>query len=178
MKVEIQQKNYEMSDKLRDIVLKKTNRLSRYLRDDAVVKVLLKKEKDVYKMEITALINGSFIRSEINGENMYDNIDILLPKIEKQIVRNKERLSDKFRENAFKDKDYLYMQAMPQEKPVNITKYKTFEVFPKSVEEAVDEMNMLEHDFYVFINSKTNKLQIVYRRNDGDMGVLEPVTKQ
>ncbi len=64
---------------------------------------------------------------------------------------------------------------MPQEKPVNVAKYKSFEVFPKSVEDAIDEMNMLEHDFYVFINDKTKKLQIVYRRNDGDMGILEPI---
>lgn len=175
MKVEILQKNYEMSDKLNDIILKKSNRLSKYFDDKTIVKIVLKKEKDIYKMEITVIFNGSFIRSETSGENMYDNIDLLLPKIEKQIIKNKEKLSKKFKANAFKAKDYLYMLSMPQEKPVSVTKFKSFEVFSKSVEDAIDEMNMLEHDFYVFVNEKTNKLQIVYRRNDGDMGILEPV---
>lgn len=177
MKVEIVQKNYDSSDKLSDLIIKKTSKLSKYFDENAVIKVLLKKEKDIYKMEITAMFNGSFIRSEINGENMYDNIDILLPKIEKQVIKNKEKLKKKFKENAFKDKDYLYLQSIEQEKPSKISKIKSFEVVPQLLEDAIDEMNMLEHDFYVFLNEKTNKLQIVYRRNDGDIGVLEPVVK-
>ena len=93
MKVDIVQKNYTMSDKLSEIILKKTNRLSKYFDDNTTVKVMLKKEKDVYKMEITATFNGSYIRAETSGENMYENIDILLPKIEKQIVKYKGKLS-------------------------------------------------------------------------------------
>ena len=177
MRIDIVQKNYSMSEKLSDIINKKVSKLGRYFDEESVVKVLMKKENDIYKMEITAMFNGSFIRSEISGENMYDNIDIILPKIEKQIQKNKQKLSDKLKENAFKDKDYLYLQAIPKEKPINITKFKNFEVYPKSVEDAVDEMNMLEHDFFVFINNKNNKLQIVYRRYDNDIGVLEPNIK-
>lgn len=175
MKVDIIQKNYSMSEKLNDIINKKVLRLDKYFDENSVIKVLMKKEKNIYKMEITAMFNGSFIRSEVNGENMYDNIDILLPKIEKQVLKNKQKLSKKFKENAFKDKDYLYLQALPNDKPANISKFKNFQVYPLKLEDAVDEMNMLDHDFYVFINSKNNKLQIVYRRHDGDIGVLEPL---
>jgi putative sigma-54 modulation protein len=163
-----------MSDKLREIILKKTNRLSKYFDENAVVKVLLKREKDIYKMEITANFNGSFIRSEVNGENMYDNIDILLPKIEKQIIKNKGKLMKKLKSGAFKDKDFLYLEETPEEKPANVAKFKSFKVYPLTVEDAVAEMNMLEHDFFVFINKENNKLQIVYRRKDEDIGVLEP----
>lgn len=175
MKIEIVQKNYAMSDKLRDIINKKTSKLSKYFDDNASVKVLMKKEKDIYKMEITVTAAGSFIRSENSGENMYDNIDIILPKIEKQIIKNKEKLKKKLKENAFKDKDYLFMQSIPEEMPIQITKHKAFEVYPQSIQDAVDEMNMLDHDFYVFINKDTEKLQIVYRRYDGNIGVLEPL---
>jgi len=175
MKVDIVQKNYEVDDRLKEIILKKTNRLSKYFGDDAVAKVMLKREKDIYKMEITAMFNRSFIRAEVSGENMYDNIDILLPKIEKQIVKNKEKLHNKLRENAFKDKDYLYMQNEPTEKKPTVAKHKSFLVYPLSVEDAINEMSMLDHDFYVFINRDTNKVQIVYRRHDGDIGLLEPL---
>ena len=157
MKVDIVQKNYEMSDRLREIILKKTGKLSKYFDDDTVVRVMLKREKDIYKMEITAMFNSSFIRAEVNGENMYDNIDSLLPKIEKQIIRNKEKLRDKLKENAFKDRDYLYMQGEPTEGKPSIVKHKTFEVYPLSVDDAIDEMNMLDHDFYVFINQEPTR---------------------
>jgi putative sigma-54 modulation protein len=175
MKVEIVQKNYDMSENLREIILKKCGRLSKYFRDDTVVKAVLKKEKDVCKMEITASVGGSFIRSEASGENMYANIDVLLPKIEKQVLKNKEKLRQKFKENAFKDPDYLYLDEKPEFQKPNVVRQKAFEVYPKAVEDAIDEMNMLDHDFYVFINEKSGKLQIVYRRGDGDVGVLEPV---
>ncbi|MDD4002668.1 MAG: ribosome-associated translation inhibitor RaiA [Clostridia bacterium] len=175
MKVDIVQKNYTMSEKLGDIILKKTNKLSKYFDDDATVKVMLKREKDVFKMEITATFNGSYIRAEKSGENMYENIDILLPKIEKQIVKNKGKLSKKLKSNAFKDQNYLYMDDMPVEKPSKIAKFKSFKVYPLSIEDAVDMMNMLDHDFYVFINKENNRLQIVYKRHDDDIGVLEPV---
>lgn len=175
MKVDIVQKNYELDDRLKEIILKKTGKLSKYFGDDTVVKVMLKREKDIYKMEITAMFNRSFIRAEVSGENMYDNIDILLPKIEKQIIKNKEKLRGKLRENAFKDRDYLYMQGEPAEGKSKIVKHKSFLVYPLSVEDAIDEMSMLDHDFYVFINKDTDKVQIVYRRHDGDIGLLEPL---
>lgn len=77
--------------------------------------------------------------------------------------------------NAFKDQNYLYMDEMPEEKPSKIAKFKSFKVYPQSIEDAVDMMNMLDHDFYVFINKENNRLQIVYKRHDDDIGVLEPV---
>jgi len=179
MKVDIVQKNYELNDRLKEIILKKTRKLSKYFGDDTVVKVMLKREKDIYKMEITAMFNRSFIRAEVSGENMYDNIDILLPKIEKQIIKNKEKLRGKLRENAFKDRDYIYtqceMQSEPAEGKPKIVKHKSFLVYPLSVGDAIDEMSMLDHDFYVFINKDTDKVQIVYRRHDGDIGLLEPL---
>lgn len=178
MKIDIVQTNYDMSKKLEEIIVKKTNKLSKYFNDDAVIKVLLKQEKNIFKMEITAMFNGSFIRSEVNGENMYDNIDILLPKIEKQVLKNKEKLKQKFKGSAFKDKEFLYIQSVPTEKVPKIAKTKTFEIYPKSVSEAIDEMNMLEHDFYIYLDEKTNAIQVIYRRNDGDVGVLIPVAER
>jgi putative sigma-54 modulation protein len=177
MNIDIVSKNYVPSDKLKEVIMKKAGKLSKYFDENVSAKVLMKKEKDIYKMEITLNGGRSFIRSEVNGENMYDNIDILLPKIEKQIIKNKEKLQKKLKENAFKDKEYLYLQQIPEDIPVKITKFKTFEIYPLSVEDAVDQMNMLDHDFFVFINEKTNKLQIVYRRSDNDIGVLEPIIK-
>lgn len=174
MKVDIVQKNYSMSEKLEDIIRKKTEKLAKYFNGDSVVKVLLKRESDIYKMEVTATFNGSHIRSEISGENMYSNIDIILPKIEKQIIKNKDKLKRKFKDSAFKDGGFLYIQSMPADEAIKIVKTKRFSVAHKTAEEAVMEMNMLEHDFYVYLDSDTDELRIVYRREDGNAGVLIP----
>ena len=174
MRIDIVQKNYSMSEKLEEIIRKKTERLSKYFNGDSTVKVLLKRESEVYKMEVTVTVNGSIIRSEVSGENMYDNIDILLPKIEKQIVKNKDKLKKKFKETAFKDNGFLYLQSLPVEDNIKIVKTKSFDVGYKTAQEAIAEMGMLEHDFYVYLDSDSDQLHIVYRRDDGNAGLLIP----
>lgn len=174
MKVDIIQKNYEMSEKLEDIILKKTERLSKYFGQDATIKIVLKNENDLRKMEFTALFNHTVIRSEVVGDNMYDNIDDILPKIEKQLIKNKEKLQSKLKENAFKDKQYLYLQTAPQEIPQKVVKAKEFDVIRRTIDEAISAMNMLEHDFYLYLDEDDGEIRVLYRRTDGNLGVIKP----
>ncbi len=176
MRIDITQKNYSMSEKLEEIIRKKAGKLSKYFDDDTSLKVVLKREGDIYKMEITATLGGTVVRSEIDGENMYDNIDILLPKIERQVTRHKTRLQKKLRKGAFTPgEDLLYPQP-PAEKPYSnkVTRVKRFEVTPMTVESAADALDMIGHDFYIFQDEKSGKISVVYRRDDGTIGLLEP----
>ena len=85
MRIKIVTRNFEVNDKLYDILDKKIRRLDKYFGDETTATLTLKKQKDVCKMEMMLSFNGAFLRSEVSGANMYDNIDALLPKIEKQI---------------------------------------------------------------------------------------------
>ncbi len=174
MRLEILQKNYEMSDKLREIIDKKVNRLGKYFEDDTAVKIVLKKEGERYKMEFTANIEGTFVRSEIEGENFYDSIDLLLPKIEKQLVKHKTKLQKKLKKNAFREEDYLFMQAAPEPVKPNVVRVKKFDLTPMSIEDAIEALDMIGHSFYIYQDDESGKLCVVYRREDGTVGLLEP----
>ena len=76
------------NDKLKDLIRRKIDKLDKFFEDETVVKVVLKESKDIETMEVTVGVNGSFIRGEVTGESMYDNIDLVLPKIEKQIIKH------------------------------------------------------------------------------------------
>ena len=174
MRLEILQKNYEMSDKLREIIDKKVNKLSKYYEDDTAVKIVLKKEGEKYKMEFTANIEGTFVRSEIEGENFYDSIDILLPKIERQLVKHKTKLQKKLKKNAFREEEYLFMQAEPESVKPGVVRVKRFDLTPMSIEDAIEALDMIGHAFYIFQDDVSGKLSVVYRREDGTVGLLEP----
>ncbi|MBQ2712583.1 MAG: ribosome-associated translation inhibitor RaiA [Clostridia bacterium] len=174
MKIDIIQKNYSMSEKLEEIIRKKLAKLDKYFDEGTVVKVVLKKENNVYKMEITANVGGNFIRAELAGENMYDNIDILLPKIERQVLKHKSKLQDKLQKNAFHD-GFVYVEEAPKEEHSSVVRVKRFDLKPMSVEDAIDAMEMLSHDFYVYQDEETNQLRIVYLREDGTVGLIEPI---
>ena len=100
MKIEITAKNYEVSQKLRNIIEKKVQRLDKYFDDDATAKILCKQENNILKLELNVRSKGLFYRAEVAGENMYENIDLALPKVERQIVKYAEKFRDKFRKGT------------------------------------------------------------------------------
>ena len=179
MKIEIIKKNYEPASKLEEVIMKKIGKLDKYFHKDADIKVLLKKERETFKMEITVSLKGMFIRSETSGDNMYDNIDVLLPKIEKQIIKHKGKLiqNKKLKQEAFNDSESLF-SSEPLENgaaAAQVIKTKSFEIYPKSTEDAIAEMEMLGHDFFVYVSSGSRKIEIVYKRGNGGYGVLQPI---
>ena len=107
LKIEINSKNYNVSEKLREIITKKIEKLDRYFFDDASAHVLCKYENEQYKMEITIRDRRTTFRSEVSGDNMYENIDHALPKVERQIYKNKDKLKDRIRANSFDSKEIL-----------------------------------------------------------------------
>jgi len=173
MRIDIIEKNYQASDKLKDIIDKKVSKLSRYFDEDSVCKVYLKKDSKAYKMEINIDYKGNFMRAEYLGENFYDNIDLILPKIEKQVYKYRTKLEKKLKSNAFKEKN---IYAIPEDelKPDLLVKTKYFDLTPMSVDEAIAELDLIGHTFYVFLEEQSNAVRVLYRRDDGNIGMIVP----
>lgn len=172
MRVEIIGKNYKASEKLVGIVEKKIGRLDKYFDEDSVCTVYLKQESKFCKTEVTILYKGNMIRAEVTGENFYDSIDEVLPKIENQIYRHKTKLESKLKKDAFLEKRlYLQESDVPLGK---LVKTKTFVLEPMTTEEAIDQLDLLGHTFYIFQDAETGEVRVVYLRDSGDVGLIIP----
>ena len=179
MRFEILEKNYSASEKLKLIIEKKVSRLERYFADfeekggEAVVKVVLSEvTSSKYKMEITVALGGTLLRSETMSENQYDNIDLLLPKLEKQIIKLRTKQKDKLKQSS--PDDLIYASGLEERaKPKMIARKKTHILKPITAEEAVEELEFLGHDFYAFVDVETGLTNILYIRKDKNYGVLE-----
>ena len=169
MKIKFVERNYKIADRFKEVMKAKLEKLKRYFGDDATVTVACVKQNKQEKLEITVSNKGLLFRSEVMSDNMYDNIDLALPKLEKQIVRNREKKIDaKKKKNEF---EFIY--EMPEVKLPEVFKKKSFNLDPMSEEEAKDAIERLGHTFYIFLNAESGKVNVLYRRNDGKFGLIE-----
>ncbi len=172
MRIEISEKNCKASEKLVGVVEKKVARLDKYFDDDAVCSVYLKTEGKYCKTEVTIYYKGNMVRAEVSGENFYDNIDAVLPKIERQIYKHKSKIESKLKKGAFTGKKIFFEEEdLPESK---LVKTKTFNLTPLTTEEAVEQLDLLGHSFYVFQDAETGEVRVVYLRESGDVGLLIP----
>ena len=171
MKIEFLERNYKISNKLKNIITEKIERLSKYFGEDAKVKVLCSEQNKQKKLELTIVNKGVLYRSEVSSDEMYSNIDLALPKIERQIVRRKDK---KLAKNRVKEPlTFEFLTEEPEEKLPEIFKKKTFNLDPITVEDAKDFIERLGHEFFVFLNAETGKVNILYRRRDEKFGLIE-----
>ena len=173
MRIEFVERNYDIGTKLKSLIEKKMEKLDRYLDDDAKARVICSLQKNIYKMEITVTYKNKFFRAEVVGENMYDDIDVALPKIERQILKFSKKSKELFKKSAFDSANYEFLTNLPEDEEKKIYKTKEFELSPMSIEEAIENMQNLEHSFYVFLNEKSKKVNVLYNRRDGELGVIE-----
>lgn len=174
MKIEINSKNYQVSDKLKDIIEKKVGKLDKYFNEDAVAKVNCKMEGNTCKLELTVRSKGLFYRSEVSSDNMYDNIDLALPKVEKQIVKYGDKFFTRLKKDSL-NKDFLFFDAPPVFKKSEVVRKKQFELEPISVEDAQVFLETIDNNFYVFMNRETGRVNVLYRRQDGNLGLIEAI---
>ena len=171
MKIEFLERNYKISNKLKNIITEKIERLSKYFGEDAKVKVLCSEQNKQKKLELTIVNKGVLYRREVSSDEMYSNIDLALPKIERQIVRRKDK---KLAKNRVKEPlAFEFLTEEPEEKLPDIFKKKTFNLDPITVEDAKDFIERLGHEFFVFLNAETGKVNILYRRRDEKFGLIE-----
>ena len=174
MKLTVRGKNLEVTAALREYIEKRVEKLSRYFETPVTVQVVLSVEKEERKVEVTCFVESVVLRGVENHLDMYAAIDLVVDKIVRQIHKHKTRLAKRFRKETGFHVDVTPVEAIPEEKDLEVVRRKNFTVRPMSVEEAILQMNLLEHDFFMFFNEDTEIMNVVYRRHDGKYGLLEP----
>ena len=181
MKIDYLCKNYDASEKLKTVIDKKIQKLDKFFEDDTRIKIALKKGNtrstdDLYTLELTILLDGTVLRAEVTSDNMYNNIDLAIPKLEKQIIRHHKKLeskSKKLRAKDFSIPDDVVEEEVTEEK--TLVKSKCYTLIPMSIDDAIEELELVGHNFYVFLNKSTNSINVLYVRNDGNYGLIETV---
>lgn len=172
MKIKFVEKNFKIADRFKDVMSDKLEKLDKYFGADASTTVTCSKQNKIEKLEITIKNKGILFRSEVSSDNMYNNIDLALPKLEKQIVRHREKKIDA-KKRAPKDLGFEFLEEEPDLKLPEIYKRKVFDLEPIQVDEARDAIERLGHTFFIFLNAETGKVNVLYRRNDGKFGLIE-----
>jgi len=176
MNVNVRGKQIKVTDALRDYAIKRVSKLQKFSDDFTDVQVTLSVEKERQKVEVTAPLNGFILRGEEETDDMYSSIDLVVDKLERQMEKYRKRIGKK-RVKTVKDEPSFLPEIETDDdltESDTIVKIKKFPAKFMSVDEAVMQMNLIGHSFYVFMNSETEQMNVVYRRKHGGYGLLEP----
>ncbi len=174
MNISIQGKNMSVKDNVKTYIEGKLGKFDKYFNKGVDVRVLLKNEKNRFVAEMTMpLKNGVTFRAEETSNDLYTSIDMVIDKLTRQMRKHKSKIEKRFhKHDSIRVMDIPEYEGTMEEK--KIVKNKSFFVKPMDAEEAVLQMEMLNHDFFVFRNSKTEEINVVYIRKDGNYGMIEP----
>ena len=173
MRIIITGKGMDVSEYLKETVNKKVSKLSRYFWKDTEAHVTMSVEKERQIVEVTIPFDGVVLRGEEATTDMYASIDRVVDKIEKQIHKHRTALRKRLHESAF-DQDAYEQYELEEEALPKIVRTKRFVVKPMDINEAQMQMELLGHQFFVFRNAGTNEVNVIYKRKDGDIGLIEP----
>ncbi len=163
----------EVTQDLKDLFAKKLGKLDKFFHDDADCNVTLRERKNGRKiLEVTITAAGTLFRAETEEETFQNALDKAVSTIERQIRKNKTRLEKRLRENAFV-REIEYEEPIEEEGEFDI-RTKSFTFKPMSPEEAILQMNLLGHEFFVFENDETHAVNVVYRRHADKYGLIVP----
>lgn len=175
MEVSIFTRKMEMTPRLREYVERKVEKLDRYLPSIEEARVELKVENTrsadhSQVAQLTVRVRGAILRAEERTSDMFASIDAVLDKMYRQIGRYKGKRQDRWHAVI----EELPIEELVEEPEGEIVRVKRFEVLPMSPEEAIEQMELLGHRFYVFMNADEEAVNVVYRRDDGNYGLLQP----
>lgn len=170
MTIKITGRRIEVTEGLKSYIEKKLAKLERYFSESATANVTISVQKDRHIIEVTIFQDSMIFRAEVSNDDMYAAIDKVEDVLERQIRKQRTRLEKKLKKGAFID---IPAELYPEEKEFKIVKTKVYSAKPMSVEEAILQMNLLGHSFYIFVNSATEDKNVVYKRKDGDYGLIE-----
>jgi ribosome hibernation promoting factor len=174
MQLSVKGRNLEVTDALRSYAEEKLTRLTKYLENIVTANVVLSVEKHRQIAEVTLRVRDLTIRAEESTDDLYSSIDLVMEKLERQILRYKERIAAHATRGATREERGAPAASPLSEAESRLVKTKRFAVKPAEVDEAVMQMNLLGHSFYVFRNARTDEVNVVYRRRDGHYGLIEP----
>lgn len=174
MKLNIRGDKLEITGAIRDYVEDKLGRLDKYFKDsDINANVLLKVKGNRQIIEVTVPTDKYILRSEEEHNDLYAAIDLVVDKLEGQIRKNKTKLKKQNIDNKYKDFNFDYELDDDEENNDVIVKYKEIEMKPMDSEEAILEMELLGHSFFVFKDVDTGNVNVLYKRKDGNYGLIE-----
>ncbi|WP_054693906.1 ribosome hibernation-promoting factor, HPF/YfiA family [Syntrophomonas palmitatica] len=178
MKFEIRGRNIDVTDALRDYTTKRLSKLEKYIDEMKDVLVTLSVEGEKHKVEVTIPLNGVILRGEESSQDMYSSIDLVEEKLEKQIEKHKTKLYKQHRgaglKKALQEEIKQELAKNDKVEKFKVLRTKRFALKPMDVEEAIMQMNLLGHNFFVFFEADSEEVNVVYRRNDGNYGLIEP----
>ena len=175
MKINIIGRQLNVYEDTKAMITEKLSKLDKYFGEEGSATVTLSHKRNLSTLEITIKASNTLFRSEVDSETFREALDKSIDNIERQIRKNKTRLRKKLREGIISDEAIAAASvgAEPEENDV-IIRTKRFEYTPMSPEEAIMQMNLLGHTFFVFNDSSTEKTCVVYKRKDGNYGLIEP----
>ena len=170
MKITVIGRKCTPRDSFKEHAEKKLQKIDRFFGDAASAKVTATVEKTSQTVEITVNNDGLIFRAQAKAENMNEALDNCVDLLIRQIRKNKTKLEKRLRSGAFDG----YQGLEDEEPEFELVRTKTIPIKPQSVDEAILQMNMLGHKFYMFRNSANDSVAVVYRREDGGYGLIEP----
>ena len=174
MKLNIRGDKLEITDAIRDYVEDKLGRLDKYFKDSNInANVLLKVKGNRQIIEVTVPTDKYILRSEEEHNDLYAAIDLVVDKLEGQIRKNKTKLKKQNIDNKYKDFNFDYELDEDEENNDVIVKHKEIEMKPMDSEEAILEMELLGHSFFVYKDVDTGNVNVIYKRKDGNYGLIE-----
>ena len=178
MAVTVRGKNLEVTPALREYVEKNVSKLSRFFTNPMDVQAVLSVEKETRVVEITCFVDSIVLRGVDANTDMYAAIDLVFDKLVRQVHKYKTKLAKRYKKGAgFKgdspEFSHDIMDDVPEDR-MEVVRRKSFDVHPMDIEEAILQMNLVGHDFFVFFNAATEMVNVVYKRRNGMYGLIEP----
>ena len=177
MKINIVGRQLSVYDDTKEMIIEKLSKLDRYFGEEGSASVTLSHKRNLATLEVTIKASNTLFRSEVDAESFRDALDKSIDNIERQIRKNKTRLRKKLREGVITDAEIAAASLEPADEAEErgiIIRTKKFEYTPMSPEEAIMQMNLIGHTFFVFNDAVTSKTCVVYTRKDGNYGLIEP----
>ncbi|RMG67846.1 MAG: ribosome-associated translation inhibitor RaiA [Nitrospirae bacterium] len=172
MNVKIYGRHLEITPALRDYAESKVRKFDRYFPNITEANITLSVEKYRHKAEIQLRVNGVMIQAEAVTGEIYASIDEVVEKLDRQIKKYKGKITSHRKENrTVQPQQGETVEETPE---IRIIKRKKFAMKPMTVDEAAMQMELLDKDFFVFTNAETEQINVIYRRKDGDFGLIEP----
>ena len=173
MKLTIVGRKFDVTDELKEKVAKKLGKLDKFFDDEAKANVTMRTERNKEVLETTIIYKGTMFRSEVAEEKITASLDKSIDIIERQIRKNKTRLEKQLKSGSFDNA----VEALPAETEdeIKITRSKKFYLKPMTAEEAILQMNLLGHQFFLFKNDTDGNINLVYKKDNSEYGLIEPV---
>ncbi|NMB36173.1 MAG: ribosome-associated translation inhibitor RaiA [Firmicutes bacterium] len=175
MQINVRGKNIEITPALQEYVDKRLRKLEKYFDTQIDAQTTLSVVREDHIVEVTIVINGLILRGEESTNDMYASIDLVVDKLERQMHKYKTKINRKLRQKGKKGlSEKLADLGKEEETEPRVVRTKRFIMKPMPIEEAILQLNLLGHDFFVFTNADTEEINVLYKRKDGNYGLIEP----